>query len=122
MEAIGQRRGVGLHPLDLDAAALGEVRSLGQRDAREVHARHPRSTARERDRVEPDVALDVHHVATAQVGGGLGDGCGLGRPQVAPAGDEALGVVDGVLAVDGGQGVPARAVEFERVVGDRPIV
>jgi hypothetical protein len=122
VQAVGQRRGVGLHPLDLDAAALGEVRGLGQRGAREVHARQARAAARERDRVEPDVALNVHDVATAKVGSGLGDGGRLGRPQVAAAGDQALRVIDRVLAVNGGQGVPARAVDLESVVANRPML
>jgi hypothetical protein len=64
------------------------------------------------------VALDVHDVASAKVGGGLADGGRLGRPQVAAAGDEALGVVNGVLAVNDGQGVPPRAVDLESVVAD----
>jgi hypothetical protein len=68
------------------------------------------------------VALDVHDVASAQVGDGLGHSGRLGLPQVDAAGDEALGVVDDVLAVDGGQCVPARAVQLERVVRDCPIL
>jgi hypothetical protein len=68
------------------------------------------------------VALDVHDGEPAQVRGGLGHGGRLGHPQVAATGDEALGVVDGVLAVDRGQGIPARAVQFKRVVGDCPML
>jgi hypothetical protein len=68
------------------------------------------------------VALDVHDVASAKVGGDVGHGGRLGRPLVAATGDEALRVIDSVLPVDGGQGVPVRAVDLESVVADRPML
>jgi hypothetical protein len=64
----------------------------------------------------------VHDVAPAKVGRGLGDRGRLGRPQVAAAANETFRVIDGVLAVDGGQGVPARAVDLESVVANCPML
>jgi hypothetical protein len=64
----------------------------------------------------------VHDVASAKVGGGVAQGGRLGRPQVAATGDETLRVIDSVLPVDGGQSVPARAVDLKSVVADRPML
>jgi hypothetical protein len=66
------------------------------------------------------VALDVHHVAPAQVRGRLGHGGRLGSSQVTAPGDEGFGIVDGVLTVDRGQRVPPHAVQLKILVGHAP--
>jgi hypothetical protein len=68
--------------------------------------------------VSKPVALDVHDVASAQIRGDLGHGGRFGAPHVEATGDQARGVIDGILAVDRGQGIPARTIELEMVVGD----
>jgi hypothetical protein len=64
----------------------------------------------------------MHDIVSLQVRGGLGDGGRLGLPQVDATADQALGVVDGVLAVYRGQRVPVRAIELKWIAGDRPMV
>jgi len=64
----------------------------------------------------------VHHVASAKVRGGLGHGGRLGRPQAEATSDETLRVIDGVLPVNGRQRVPARTVDLQSDVADRPIL
>jgi hypothetical protein len=50
----------------LDSETLGDAAGLRKRHRREVNARDASATARERDRVEADVALNVHDVEAVE--------------------------------------------------------
>src|SRR3954449_13238329 len=62
-----------------------------------------------------DVALDMDDVEAGYVAHGLAHGRLLDLVEAGRPGHERLGVVVGVLAVDGGHGVPISAVRLRRV-------
>jgi hypothetical protein len=101
-----ERRSIGLDELERHPAAVREVTRRGQRLGREVDAGHARSTARERDRVERDVRLQVQQVEAREIAHGRG----FVLLERVGAGDQRLGVVVGVLAVHLRQRIPVRAV------------
>jgi hypothetical protein len=73
--------GVGVDEVDVQLAAARQRAGLLQRSGREIRTDDARAAARERDRVEADVALQVQDVEPRDRADGLAHAGGLGLVQ-----------------------------------------
>lgn len=74
MQALGDCTDVSFDPIDLHPATLGMLRAFASATGEKPHA-DASATARERDRVEADVALNVHDVEAVEARA-ISDDCG----------------------------------------------
>ena len=112
VEDVGQVVQVGAHEARVrEAELVGERPRQLDGGRREVRAGDARPEPRPRQRVDPEMALQVEQRPTRDIA----DELDLVRPEPDAAGPEALEVVEVTRRVDRGPGVPQRLVRGERL-------